>query len=92
MIPMIYDNFKYMCQNGSIWILSDTHFDDDDCKLMNPNWITPQEQIDIINKFVFKTDWFICLGDTGNLEWFNKIKCPNKCLVKGNHDDKRKNM
>ena len=28
-------------------------------------WITPQEQLDIINKVVMPSDTFVCLGDVG---------------------------
>ena len=31
-----------------------THFDDTDCKLMDLNWITPDEQLKIINSVVGK--------------------------------------
>ena len=33
---------------GSVYILSDLHFDDEDCKLMNPDWITPGKQLSVI--------------------------------------------
>lgn len=88
MIPSLYEPFKKWSENGSVWIISDPHFDDSDCKLMNPNWITPQEHIDIINKNVYKNDTLVCLGDCGNLEWFKKLKVNHKVLIKGNHDDK----
>lgn len=86
MIPSLYDKFKDWSKTGSVYILSDTHFDDSDCKLMNPSWITPQEHIDIINKTVFKSDLLIHLGDVGDPTWLSKIKCRNRILIKGNHD------
>ena len=49
MIATLYEPFRHWSEGGSIYILSDLHFDDDDCKLMDPDWITPEEQIDIIN-------------------------------------------
>lgn len=88
MIQQLYEPFKKWSEKGSVYIMSDPHFDDADCKLMNPNWITPQEHIDKINSVVTKNDTLICLGDCGNLDWIAKIKAGYKVLIKGNHDDK----
>ena len=45
MIKSLYDTFKKWSLTGSVYIISDTHFDDSDCKLMNPNWIPAQDAI-----------------------------------------------
>ena len=74
MINCLYDKFKCWSENGSIYILSDTHFNDEDCIKMSPDWITPDEQLKIINKLVHKNDTFIHLGDVGNVEHIKKIK------------------
>ena len=87
MIQQLYDCFKHWSANGSVYILSDTHFDDDDCKLMNKDWITPLEQIDIINQMILPSDTFICLGDVGNPEYMVNVKSKYRVLVTGNHDD-----
>ena len=50
MISTLYEPFRHWSEKGSVYILSDLHFDDSDCKLMDPNWITPEEQLEIINK------------------------------------------
>ena len=86
MIKSLYPKFQPWSDGGSVMILSDTHFEDFDCKLMDKNWITPQEQIDIINSKVMKCDTFVHLGDVGNPEWMNKIKAHYKVLIMGNHD------
>ena len=86
MIKSLYPRFQEWSKNGSIWIISDTHFEDSDCELMDPEWITPQEQVDIINSMVYASDTLIHLGDVGNPEWINKIKAKNKILIMGNHD------
>ena len=88
MIPCLYEPFKHWAENGSIYILSDLHFDDSDCKLMAPDWVSPQEQIDIINKMVMANDCFICLGDVGNPEYIRQIRAKQKILILGNHDKK----
>jgi hypothetical protein len=64
------------------------HFDDADCKLMDPDWISPEEQIALINGNVRKNDTFICLGDVGNPEYIQQINAHWKVLLLGNHDPK----
>lgn len=86
MIPTLYDKFKHWSQNGTVYIISDTHFDDDDCSLMDKNWISPEEQVKIINKNVSKKDTLILLGDIGNIKYIRQIKSEYKVLIKGNHD------
>ena len=88
MIPTLYEPFRHWSDGGSIYILSDLHFDDFDCKLMDPTWITPQEQIDIINKMIMKNDTFLCLGDVGCADYVKAIKAKKKILILGNHDSK----
>ena len=70
MITTLYEPFRHWSEGGSVYILSDLHFADSDCKLMDPNWITPEEQIEIINIMVGKGDTFVCLGDG-----IDKVSC-----------------
>lgn len=86
MIPQLYEKFNDWNRYNNIWVYSDTHFDDPDCKQIDPDWPSPQEQIDLINKKVHRNDAFILLGDVGNPEWIRKIKAKYKILIKGNHD------
>lgn len=88
MINSLYDKFKSWSKNGSVFIISDTHFNDSDCKLMDRNWPSADEQLQKINKDVHKNDTFICLGDVGDIEYIKKIKA-YKVLVMGNHDTGR---
>lgn len=85
MINSLYDKFKPWSATGSIYIISDTHFDDADCKLMDPNWITPEEHMNIIKTDVHKSDTLIHLGDVGNASYLDELKC-YKILITGNHD------
>ena len=78
MISTLYEPFRHWSEGGSVYILSDLHFDDNDCKLMDPNWITPEEQLEIINKMVFKNDTFVCLGDVGDPRYVPMIKARKK--------------
>ena len=86
MIHSLYEPFKHWSDGGSVYILSDLHFDDVDCKLMCPSWITSQEQVDIINRKVHANDTFVCLGDVGNPQYIPLIKAKKKILILGNHD------
>lgn len=88
MILTLYEPFRHWSDGGSVYILSDLHFDDEDCRLMNPGWVTPEEQIAIINKTVGKGDTFICLGDVGSPKYIPMIKARKKILLLGNHDAK----
>ena len=88
MIPMLYPPFRQWAETGSVYILSDLHFDDFDCKLMSRDWITTEEQINIINKNVMKSDTFVCLGDVGKVDYVEKIHARRKILLLGNHDTK----
>jgi calcineurin-like phosphoesterase family protein len=85
MINSLYPIFQKWSATGSVYIISDTHFDDSDCKLMDPNWITPQEHIEIIKQDVRKGDTLIHLGDVGNPDYLDELKC-YKVLITGNHD------
>lgn len=86
MITTLYEPFRHWSDGGSVYILSDLHFSDSDCKLMDPNWITPEEQLDIINGMVGKGDTFVCLGDVGDPKFVPMIKARKKILVLENHD------
>ena len=85
MINSLYDKFKPWSAKGSIFIISDTHFDDADCKFMDPNWITPQEHMNILKKDIHKGDTLIHLGDVGDASYLDELKC-YKVLITGNHD------
>lgn len=85
MIKSLYPIFQKWSATGSVYIISDTHFNDSDCKLMDPNWITPQEHIDIIKQDVRKGDTLIHLGDVGDASYLDELKC-HKVLITGNHD------
>lgn len=86
MIKMLYEPFQKWCENGNIYIISDTHFDDPDTKLMDPGWIAPEDHIRIINSVVHKNDTLIHLGDVGDPKYMSEIKA-HKVLIMGNHDE-----
>lgn len=94
MIEQLYEPFRFWSQSGSIYILSDLHLNDRDCKYMDVQWISAEEQINILKSTIHLDDTFICLGDVGDVEllwelWYSK--CPLKfpihtVLITGNHD------
>lgn len=86
MIDSLYKTFQHWSESGSVWIISDLHLNDEDCILMNPNWIEPEKQIEIINNKVFKNDRLILLGDHGDSSYLAKIKCKHIISIYGNHD------
>ena len=56
MIKTLYPTFRRWTEKGSLWIISDTHFEDSDCEVMSKSWITPEEHLAIINQYVHKND------------------------------------
>lgn len=89
MILTLYEPFRHWSETGSVYILSDPHFGDSDCKLMDPGWIEPEEQVSRINAMVMKNDTFVCLGDVGDASFVKQIKAGKKILLLGNHDKKK---
>lgn len=85
MISTLYDKFKPWSEKGSVYLISDTHFDDPDCLAMDPHWISPEEHIWMINQMVHSNDTLIHLGDVGDPEYIRLIK-GYKVLLLGNHD------
>ena len=85
MIKSLYPTFQRWSEKGSVWLWSDPHFDDPDCKYMSPNWPTPEEHLQLLKKDIHKNDTSICLGDVGNPEYVKEIP-GYKVLIMGNHD------
>lgn len=74
MILTLYEPFRHWSETGSVYILSDLHFADADCKQMDPGWVEPEEQVAIINKTVMKNDTFVCLGEWGIPAYVRQIR------------------
>lgn len=89
MIKSLYKTFQRWSEKGSVYILSDLHLGDNDCRLMDKNWISPKRQIEIINSLAHRNDTFICLGDVGNPEYASRIRAGHKVLILGNHDKRK---
>ena len=89
MIDSLYEPFKKWSEKGSVYIISDTHFEDEDCSLMDVAWPSSEEQVNLINNLVHKNDTLIHLGDVGNPDYIAKLKAGHKVLIMGNHDKGR---
>ena len=86
MIKSLYKEYaERWSGTGSVYIISDTHFDDSDCKMMDPMWLPPQTHITILKDKIHKPDTLIHLGDVGDASYLNELKC-YKVLITGNHD------
>ena len=97
MISILYDIFKKWSAKGSVYIISDPHFSDQDSfefRAKNnkiPEYIKTVEELDDfiisnVNKAAHKNDCLIVLGDVGNIECVTKLKVGYKVLLLGNHD------
>lgn len=87
----LYPCFQHWLKYNNIWLISDTHFGDDEMANLRKDYISDDEQINRINSVVGKADLLICLGDCGDVDCFKKIKAGYKVLVMGNHDKGKTN-
>lgn len=85
MIEGLYKPFQHWAEKNGVWIISDTHFNEDDLRKAFPKRPDPDELVKQINQKVGKTGTLIHLGDVGDCEWARKLK-GYKILVCGNHD------
>lgn len=81
----LYDCFKHWYHGGSIYIISDPHFNDPEMVYLRKNYISDIEQVKRINSKVGKNDTIIFLGDIGDLSFIQQIR-GYKILIQGNHD------
>lgn len=83
MIEQLYKCFQHWSEEGTVWIYSDPHFNDEEAA--GYGRISDEEQIKLINSKVGKKDTIICLGDVGDTSFIHRIK-GYKVLICGNHD------
>lgn len=85
MIASLYPIFQRWTKTGSLYIISDPHLDDADCKIMAANWPDARTYINNLRKQVLPSDTLVCLGDVGDPKYFEDLRC-YKVLITGNHD------
>ena len=80
--PLFAEEFnKY----STVWIISDTHFGDEDLRKAYPNRPTDEELVKKINSKAGKGSLIIFLGDVGTASYLTKLRA-DCWLVLGNHD------
>lgn len=89
-ISGMYDLFNEKWCKQTIWLVSDTHFGDEELRAGLPSRPSDEELVKIINSKVGKKDTLIHLGDVGDIEYMKKIR-GYKILICGNHDAGRTN-
>lgn len=72
-------------QYQSIYLISDTHFDEDELKQAYHNRPSDEELLAAINAKVGKKDILIHLGDVGSVDFAKRLK-GYKILITGNHE------
>ena len=84
-IAGMYDLFNEKWCKQTIWLISDTHFGDEDLRAGIPDRISDDEIVKRINAKVGRKDTIIHLGDVGDVEYIKKLR-GYKVLICGNHD------
>lgn len=90
-IAGLYKIFDHWHQEGTLWIVSDFHFDDEDLELGIRNRPSAAEIVQRINAKCGRKDTLICLGDVGDVEYVKLLRAKRKILICGNHDAGRTN-
>ena len=85
MIAGLYDIFAHWHATGTVWIYSDTHFNDKELGEGVTARPSAEEHLKLINSKVGKKDTLILLGDVGDIEIARRLK-GYKILIAGNHD------
>ena len=90
-IAGLYKAFDHWHQEGTLWIISDTHFGDADIHRGFPDRPADNELVKRINSYVGRKDTLIMLGDIGDVSYVKQLRAKYKILIMGNHDCGRTN-
>ena len=85
-IAGLYKAFDHWHQEGTLWIISDTHFGDADIRRGFPDRPADSELVKRINSYVGRKDTLIMLGDVGDVSYVKQLRAKYKILIMGNHD------
>ena len=83
-LPGVYDIFNERWCKQTIWIISDTHFSDEELRAGYPNRPSDEDLVRLINSKVGRKDTLLLLGDVGDLEYAKQLR-GYKVLLMGNH-------
>ena len=90
-IAGLYKTFDHWHQEGTLWIISDTHFGDADIRRGFPDRPADNELVKRINSYVGRKDTLIMLGDVGDISYVKQLRAKYKILIMGSHDCGRTN-
>lgn len=85
-IAGLYKTFDHWHAEGTLWIISDTHFGDADIRCGFPDRPADAELVKRINSYVGRKDTLIILGDIGDVSYVKQLRAKQKILIMGNHD------
>lgn len=85
MIDCLYETFQSWSYHGAVYIISDTHFGDPQCREIDPQWPLPEAHVALLKKYVTWNDTLIHLGDVGDAHYMDGLP-GTKVLIMGNHD------
>lgn len=87
MIKGLYPIFDHWHKEGTVWLISDTHFNDPELWVGANRAVRDNDElVQIINSKCGKNGTLIHLGDVGDLSYISKLKARHKVLICGNHD------
>lgn len=89
-IAGLYPIFNHWHEEGTVYIISDTHFGDE-VIAGEPNRPSDEELFQRIYSKVGKNDTIIHLGDVGDTSYITRLRAKRKILIMGNHDAGRSN-
>lgn len=89
-IAGLYPIFNHWHEEGTVYIISDTHFGDE-VIAGEPNRPSDEEFFQRIYSKVGKNDTIIHLGDVGDTSYIARLRAKRKILIMGNHDAGRSN-
>lgn len=85
-IPGVYDIFNQEFERyATIWVMSDTHFNENDIKKAFPQRPSDDDLVKQINSICGKRDLVLLLGDVGDTSYLAKLRA-KVWLILGNHD------
>ena len=73
-IAGMYELFNERWCKQTIWLISDTHFGDEELRAGIPNRISDDDLVKLINSKVGKKDTLIHLGDVGDINYIKQLR------------------
>lgn len=84
-IAGLYKIFDHWHQQGTVHMISDLHFNDEELRAGFPDRPTDEDIVKSINAKVGRKDTLIILGDVGRIDLIRQLR-GYKVLICGNHD------